>query len=78
MKERFEWERVRWLGCVFLQPHAKKSKRISPKDLIEFEWEKKEFKTKDTLEERRKRAEYAIKLYKQLNTQEDGGKKTLG
>lgn len=78
MKERFEWERVRWLGCVFLQPHAKKSKRISPKDLIEFEWEKKEYKTKDTLEERRKRAEYAIKLYKQLNTKEDGGKKTLG
>ena len=78
MKERFEWERVRWLGCVFLQPHAKESKRISPKDLIEFEWEKKEYKTKDTLEERRKRAEYAIKLNKQLNTKEDGGKKTLG
>ena len=45
MKERFEWERTRWLCAVLLQPHRKKGTSIKPTDLIKFEWEKKDKKT---------------------------------
>lgn len=40
--ERFrdEWERSRFLAFYTLAPHSRKG--LKPKDLIEFEWEKKE------------------------------------
>jgi len=40
MKERGEWERTRWLGVLVLQPHLKKGRKLKPKDLAEFPWEK--------------------------------------
>lgn len=44
MEEPFkrEWERARWMATVFLQPHMKKGRKIRPKDLMTFEWEKPE------------------------------------
>ena len=62
LKERFEWERTRWLACVLMQPHKKKNQRLDPQDLVKFEWEKVQEKLE--LEEKRKAAEYAMKLYK--------------
>ena len=62
MKERFEWERTRWLACLILQPHKKKNSKLNPTDLVRFEWEKKEEKM--DLEKRKKAAEYAVKKYK--------------
>ena len=38
--QRREWERVRWQTARLLQPHAKKGKTISEKDLVVFPWEK--------------------------------------
>ena len=38
-RERAEWERTRWLACITLSPHAKKGKKIKPKDLATFPWE---------------------------------------
>jgi hypothetical protein len=38
IKQQREWERFRWLGAVILQPHAKKGKRIKPKDLMHLEY----------------------------------------
>jgi hypothetical protein len=53
IKEQAEWERIRWAVAYLLQPHAKKNRRIKPKDLITFPWEtsKKKVKplTKDDL-----------------------------
>ena len=40
MKERGEWERTRWLGTLVLQPHLRKGRKLQPKDLAEFPWEK--------------------------------------
>ena len=40
MRERMEWERTRWLAAITINPHVKK--RITPKDLATFPWEKKE------------------------------------
>jgi hypothetical protein len=39
---RNEWERTRWLATVMLSPHGKKGRPIKPKDLITFDWEKKD------------------------------------
>lgn len=64
MKERFEWERTRWLCAVLLQPHRKKGTSIKPTDLIKFEWEKKDKKT--NLKERKLRGEYAQKKYEAI------------
>ena len=61
-KQRAEWERTRWLACVMLQPHKKKSQKLQPQDLIKFDWERKEEKIE--AEERRKAALYAMKKYK--------------
>tara|TARA_R110001583_G_scaffold97091_1_gene241833 strand:- start:211 stop:543 length:333 start_codon:yes stop_codon:yes gene_type:complete len=62
MKERFEWERVRWLACVNMQPHKKKNSKLNPQDLIRFEWEKTDSNIE--LEKKNKAALYAIKKYK--------------
>jgi len=40
--ERGEWERIRWQTCQLLAPHVKAGKELSPKDLIEFPWEREE------------------------------------
>ena len=40
MRERMEWERTRWLGSMILQPHLKKGRKLRPKDLMQFPWER--------------------------------------
>lgn len=35
-----EWEKTRWMTTAIIQPHIKK--RLKPKDLISFTWEKAE------------------------------------
>ena len=40
MRERMEWERTRWLGSIIMQPHLKKGRKLRPKDLMQFPWEK--------------------------------------
>ena len=70
MKERFEWERVRWLACINMQPHKKKNTKLNPQDLVKFEWEKKDSKIDP--EKRKKRAEYARKKYELLNKKNNG------
>lgn len=40
MRERLEWERTRWLGSMIMQPHLKKGRKLRPKDLMQFPWEK--------------------------------------
>lgn len=61
-KEQSEWERMRLLGAIMVQPYAKN--KINPKDLLQFPWdEKTNEKTKDimTPAERRAAAEKFIK-----------------
>ena len=65
LEQRYEWERVRWLACVILQPHTKKGQNLTPQKLVKFDWEKKKVKT--DIEKQRKRAEYISKKYKLLN-----------
>ena len=36
--EQAEWERARWMACVIINPHLKKS--IDPKKITTFPWEK--------------------------------------
>jgi hypothetical protein len=40
MRERMQWERTRWLGSMIMQPHLKKGRKLRPKDLMQFPWEK--------------------------------------
>jgi len=40
MKERFEWERTRWLATIYMQPHLRKGRKLRPKDLMQFPWER--------------------------------------
>ncbi len=40
IRERMEWERTRWLGSMIMQPHLKKGRKLQPKDLMQFPWEK--------------------------------------
>ena len=39
-REKAEWERTRWLAAITVNPHVKK--RVTPKDLATFPWEKTE------------------------------------
>lgn len=39
-REKSEWERTRWLATIVVNPHVKK--RLTPKDLATFPWEKQE------------------------------------
>jgi len=41
MRERQHWERSRWETCLLLNIQIPKGKRLKPKDLLEFEDEKK-------------------------------------
>lgn len=38
VKEQGEWERARWMACVIINPHLKKS--VDPKKITTFPWEK--------------------------------------
>ena len=40
MQERYEWERTRWLATIFMQPHLRKGRKLRPKDLMQFPWER--------------------------------------
>ena len=51
-RERGEWERVRWLAALLLQPHAKKGRSIKPTDLAKFPWEETAPKKKKTQSEK--------------------------
>lgn len=42
-----EWEQTRFLAFYGLQPYAKKGRLRTPKDLVEFEWEKTKAKEVD-------------------------------
>lgn len=68
-KEKMDWERTRWLGMMIMQPHMKKGKRIKPKDLMVFPWEKKEpvKLNKDELKKRKNHAEYLKKKYSAIS-----------
>ena len=65
LEQRYEWERVRWLACAFLQPHTKKGQNLTPQKLVKFDWEKKKRKT--NAKKQRQRAEYINKKYELLN-----------
>jgi len=41
LQQRNNWECARFLATTFLQPHARKGKRIKPKDIAIFPWEEK-------------------------------------
>ena len=45
-RERQSWERARWATCYLLSPHTGK-KKLKPKDLITFPWEKAATKQTD-------------------------------
>ena len=40
MQERFEWERTRWLATIYMQPHLRKGRKLRPKDMMQFPWER--------------------------------------
>ena len=40
MEERFAWERTRWLATIYMQPHLRKGRKLRPKDLMQFPWER--------------------------------------
>lgn len=37
LNEQAEWERARWIACVIINPHLKRS--ISPNKITTFPWE---------------------------------------
>tara|TARA_R100001244_G_scaffold126111_1_gene96414 strand:- start:3580 stop:3855 length:276 start_codon:yes stop_codon:yes gene_type:complete len=41
MRQRQEWERVRWQTTLLLNIQLPKNKTLKPKDLMDFDWEKK-------------------------------------
>jgi hypothetical protein len=69
LHQKLEWERVRWLGTIILQPHMKKGRTLKPTDLIKFEWEKGQSKkmSKDDIDKRRKHAEFVKKKYSKIS-----------
>ena len=40
MQERFAWERTRWLATIYMQPHLRKGRKLRPKDMMQFPWER--------------------------------------
>lgn len=59
-KDRADWERIRILAAINVQPHTKK--KITPQRLLPFPWDKKTSRESDnlTFEERKKRCKEAI------------------
>tara|TARA_R110000824_G_scaffold149111_1_gene319215 strand:- start:132 stop:407 length:276 start_codon:yes stop_codon:yes gene_type:complete len=56
LREKHEWERCRWQTCLLLNIQLAKGKTLKPKDLIEFEWDKKG--AEQDVEKIKERAEY--------------------
>ena len=50
-RERYAWERARWLGAMTFQPHLKKGRKLAPTDLMQFPWEKPEQNAKKLTKE---------------------------
>tara|TARA_R100001594_G_scaffold27813_1_gene52791 strand:- start:7495 stop:7773 length:279 start_codon:yes stop_codon:yes gene_type:complete len=60
-KQQGEWERARWMACVIINPHLKRS--INPKKLTTFPWERKSSKNaKRDIDRLRKESEYQDKI----------------
>lgn len=63
-----EWQRMRLLAAIVIQPHLAKNRKITPEKLLPFPWDKKRTKRSNdkpelTPEQQRKRmAELADKL----------------
>ena len=73
------WDLVRTLAVFVLQPHMKKGKTLKPKDIIPLPTDKKKAEV-DTLEKRRKNAEYILKeraLQKKKNKEKGSSSKPL-
>jgi hypothetical protein len=62
IREKSEWERVRWSTTLLLNIHLGKGKSIKPIDLIEFEWDKKNIKV--NYDKLKAKAEYIKKMSK--------------
>lgn len=54
IKERHHWERERWSTLMLLNIQIPKGKKLKPKDLIEFPWERKVTGPKLSKEEAKK------------------------
>ena len=50
--QQAEWERARWMACVIINPHLKKS--VDPKKITIFPWEKQIKKTSDIIRDQEK------------------------
>lgn len=60
IRERNEWERTRWQTCLLINIQLPQGKRLKPKDLLEFDDEKKSKIT--DFAKLKARAEYIKKL----------------
>lgn len=60
LKEKHEWERVRWQTAVLVNLQIPKGKRIKPTDLIQFDWDKK--KREVDYKKLKERAEYIKRI----------------
>tara|TARA_R110000824_G_scaffold19865_2_gene76043 strand:+ start:223 stop:498 length:276 start_codon:yes stop_codon:yes gene_type:complete len=60
LREKQDWERCRWQTCLLLNIQLAKGKTLKPKDLIEFDWDKKE--SKIDFEKLKNRAEFIKKM----------------
>ena len=59
LQERRDWERCRWQTTLLLNIHLPKNKNLKPKDLIEFDWDKK--MSKKDYKKLKEKAEYIKK-----------------
>lgn len=57
-EEQTHWERARWMACVIINPHLKRS--IEPQKITTFPWEKERKKKniKSDLEKLKQMSEY--------------------
>lgn len=39
---RADWERMRLLACIMIQPNLKRGKKITPEKLLPLPWDKKQ------------------------------------
>jgi len=60
MRQQQEWERVRWQTTLLLNIQLPKNKTIKPKDLVEFDWDKKTSEV--DFEKLKAKAEYIKKM----------------
>jgi hypothetical protein len=60
LRQRNDWERIRWSTCLLLNIQLPKHKTIKPTELIEFEWDEK--KKNIDFKKLKERAEYIKKM----------------